>query len=106
MPGLVPGIHVILDAAKTWMAGTSPAMTARMSLRRPGAGDPVYPDAVARASLRLEPDQLDQRRPFRFLAIDDLRVRFRRRRHRLGAFLMQAPLDLLARERRAQLLVQ
>src|SRR5262245_34474872 len=28
MPGLVPGIHVLfLDAAKTWMAGTSPAMT-------------------------------------------------------------------------------
>jgi hypothetical protein len=25
MPGLVPGIHVL--AAKTWMAGTSPAMT-------------------------------------------------------------------------------
>jgi hypothetical protein len=27
MPGLVPGIHVFLLAAKTWMAGTSPAMT-------------------------------------------------------------------------------
>jgi hypothetical protein len=27
MPGLVPGIHVFLFAAKTWMAGTSPAMT-------------------------------------------------------------------------------
>jgi hypothetical protein len=28
MPGLVPGIHVLLsDEAKTWMAGTSPAMT-------------------------------------------------------------------------------
>jgi hypothetical protein len=28
MPGLVPGIHVLLFAAiKTWMAGTSPAMT-------------------------------------------------------------------------------
>jgi hypothetical protein len=26
MPGLVPGIHV-LAAQKTWMAGTSPAMT-------------------------------------------------------------------------------
>jgi hypothetical protein len=26
LPGLVPGIHVFL-AAKTWMAGTSPAMT-------------------------------------------------------------------------------
>jgi hypothetical protein len=27
MPGLVPGIHVFVDASKTWMAGTSPAMT-------------------------------------------------------------------------------
>jgi hypothetical protein len=28
MPGLVPGIHVFkLDEDKTWMAGTSPAMT-------------------------------------------------------------------------------
>jgi hypothetical protein len=28
MPGLVPGIHVFKNfAAKTWMAGTSPAMT-------------------------------------------------------------------------------
>ena len=29
MPGLVPGIHVLLNfkREKTWMAGTSPAMT-------------------------------------------------------------------------------
>ncbi len=29
MPGLVPGIHVFLSAVvfKSWMAGTSPAMT-------------------------------------------------------------------------------
>jgi hypothetical protein len=28
MPGLVPGIHVFVPAKqKTWMAGTSPAMT-------------------------------------------------------------------------------
>ena len=27
MPGLDPGIHDLLSAAKTWMAGTSPAMT-------------------------------------------------------------------------------
>jgi hypothetical protein len=27
MPALVAGIHVFLVAAKTWMAGTSPAMT-------------------------------------------------------------------------------
>jgi hypothetical protein len=32
MPGLVPGIHVFsaeLPKNKTWMAGTSPAMTKR-----------------------------------------------------------------------------
>jgi len=28
MPGLVPGIHVFASKRKTWMAGTSPAMTA------------------------------------------------------------------------------
>jgi 4-oxalocrotonate tautomerase len=27
MPGLVPGIHVLFDAKRSWMAGTSPAMT-------------------------------------------------------------------------------
>ena len=40
MAGLVPGIHVLLLTAKTWMAGTSPAMTittsrARSEIRRP-----------------------------------------------------------------------
>jgi len=27
MPGLVPGIHVLMAVRMTWMAGTSPAMT-------------------------------------------------------------------------------
>jgi hypothetical protein len=27
MPGLVPGIHAFFQGNKTWMAGTSPAMT-------------------------------------------------------------------------------
>jgi hypothetical protein len=27
MPGLVPGTHVFSAASKTWVAGTSPAMT-------------------------------------------------------------------------------
>jgi hypothetical protein len=31
MPGLVPGIHVFLLGSKTWMAGTSPAMTKEKS---------------------------------------------------------------------------
>jgi DNA ligase-associated metallophosphoesterase len=32
MPGLDPGIHVFLAAARTWMAGTSPAMTENVAL--------------------------------------------------------------------------
>jgi hypothetical protein len=32
MPGLVPGIHAFLAESKTWMAGTSPAMTSRVSV--------------------------------------------------------------------------
>jgi hypothetical protein len=35
MPGLVPGIHVFLLALKTWMAGTSPAMTRWMYRAKP-----------------------------------------------------------------------
>ncbi|MEH2548204.1 hypothetical protein V1283_004849 [Bradyrhizobium sp. AZCC 2262] len=36
MPGLVPGIHVFLFVkAKTWMAGTSPAMTASVVAPQP-----------------------------------------------------------------------
>src|SRR5882724_5227989 len=35
MPGLDPGIHVLLSRGiKTWMAGTSPAMTDRLIARR------------------------------------------------------------------------
>jgi hypothetical protein len=32
MPGLVPGIHVFLVEDKTWMAGTSPAMTTLLGI--------------------------------------------------------------------------
>ena len=37
MPGLVPGIHVFaaLQHNKTWMAGTSPAMTPKSELKTP-----------------------------------------------------------------------
>jgi hypothetical protein len=35
MPGLVPGIHVFLvESGKTWMAGTSPAMTPHFSVNK------------------------------------------------------------------------
>jgi hypothetical protein len=33
MPGLVPGIHVLMER-KAWMAGTSPAMTWEGSTKR------------------------------------------------------------------------
>jgi hypothetical protein len=32
MPGLVPGTHALLAAPKTWVAGTSPAMTREFGL--------------------------------------------------------------------------
>jgi len=35
MPGLVPGIHVSLFGGKTWMAGTSPAMTTEKLAHNP-----------------------------------------------------------------------
>jgi hypothetical protein len=42
MPGLVPGIHVLVSASrKTWMAGTSPAMT--MGKRQPRDHDRAKP---------------------------------------------------------------
>src|SRR5262249_26865239 len=57
MPGLVPGIHVFRAASKTWMAGTSPAMTnessasvetaqtngQRGAFRFPGSSRPLNP---------------------------------------------------------------
>src|SRR2546429_3463587 len=43
MPGLVPGIHVFLCMAKTWMAGTSPAMTEEREYRE----EELLADAIA-----------------------------------------------------------
>ena len=41
MPGLVPGIHVFkLPGSKTWMAGTSPAMTGNVCLKSKQAKPP------------------------------------------------------------------
>jgi hypothetical protein len=40
MPGLVPGIHVFTaQKSKTWMAGTSPAMTVIGNAARELVGD-------------------------------------------------------------------
>jgi hypothetical protein len=38
MPGFMPGIHVLLVASKTWMAGTSAGMTIPL-----GANCPALP---------------------------------------------------------------
>jgi glutaconate CoA-transferase, subunit B len=43
MPGLEPGIHVFLSAAKTWMAATSPAMTETNRFRQ----EELLADAIA-----------------------------------------------------------
>src|SRR5438128_1694809 len=60
MPGLDPAIHVLLHSMpKTWMAGTSPAMT-----RKPGHDEEKRlsrahaPAASARTSLRGPPPAL------------------------------------------------
>ena len=42
MPGLVPGIHV-LGKIKSWMAGTSPAMTVPSIGISPGMGSRMRP---------------------------------------------------------------
>jgi cysteine synthase A len=41
MPGLVPGIHAFLSDAKTWMAGTSPAMTMKNRERQMAKFDSI-----------------------------------------------------------------
>jgi hypothetical protein len=55
MPGLVPGIHVLLSRGmKTWMAGTSPAMTSFIRERASfpdGPKDQTRNDAVLNSSL-------------------------------------------------------
>src|SRR5262245_11528037 len=37
MPGLGPGIHVLISGSKSWMAGTSPAMTMRLVMSKQSA---------------------------------------------------------------------
>jgi hypothetical protein len=47
MPGLVPGIHVfLLLSSKTWMAGTSPAMTNDRSFRDEESLAPVVSEMI------------------------------------------------------------
>jgi TRAP-type C4-dicarboxylate transport system permease small subunit len=56
MPGLAPGIHVLLSAeGKTWMAGTSPAMTDEGSI-----SSPQGLNAAAPAPLRLLLDAIER----------------------------------------------
>src|SRR5215471_8210331 len=67
MPALVAGIHVLLSGArrqrKTWMAGTSPAMTWR--------GDAKRPDPPS-ASVRLDSRELDHLGPLLCFISDEL----------------------------------
>jgi hypothetical protein len=51
MPGLVPGIHVLpaLAQRKTWMAGTSPAMTKMETGRTRRANHFVFFDGLCLA---------------------------------------------------------
>jgi hypothetical protein len=55
MPGLVPGIHVFLFVCevKTWMAGTSPAMTV----------DKISPTACSIPTLSVKGDPFSLRKP-------------------------------------------
>src|SRR5690242_8517104 len=57
MPGLVPGIHVFLSRLKTWMAGTSPAMTNDFNGSQRGATDerPLQTDRRTRNRIRAPP---------------------------------------------------
>jgi hypothetical protein len=53
MPGLVPGIHVLAPASrKSWMAGTSPAMTETVSVARMESGSESTRHDRSRISLR------------------------------------------------------
>ena len=55
MPGLVPGIHVFktMPSSKSWMAGTSPALTKARGMAKP-------PTAPTLADLRQEIDRIDE----------------------------------------------
>ena len=48
MPGLVPGIHVLLAATETWMAGSSPVMTKESAFRH-------FPAGVECTAMHLQP---------------------------------------------------
>jgi hypothetical protein len=54
MPGLAPGIHVFASyqCSKTWMAGTSPAMTAGFCSLRHCHGKPsqIKPEQLGRSA--------------------------------------------------------
>jgi hypothetical protein len=57
MPGLVPGIHVFLlyQKSKTWMAGTSPAMTVRAARHCHGMRTQFKPETVIPGRAKREP---------------------------------------------------
>ena len=65
MPGLVPGIHVLRRAkGKTWMAGTSPAMTESLIGGPLGACFRVRRDGPGHVALMQTPDAFRRRAQF------------------------------------------
>src|SRR2546429_3181935 len=55
MPDLVPGIHVLWDDPRTWMAGTSPAMTANDNGSSPERTEPEAEREWRRRIIRIWP---------------------------------------------------
>src|SRR5205823_9917491 len=93
MPGLVPGIHVLLATTKTWIAETSPAMTSESNDHLPLLLPQPYARRIAIGELDagLFQHALDRRNivarrhAAAFLEIDDDRARHHRAlgQHRL-----------------------
>src|SRR5262249_601563 len=78
MPGLVPGIHAFRAVAKTWMAGTSPAMTATLAQNALSHRKPVQREVEPRwgrlfVAIRPSGDYFLRTKPPEFLDDSSLR---------------------------------
>ena len=56
MPGLVPGIYDFQALSKTWMAGTSPAMTKNQAAFRLNKNSPIRSSAFKMFSVEFAYD--------------------------------------------------
>src|SRR6476469_8661673 len=71
MPGLVPGIHALLCSLKTWMAGSSPAMTTIVELGTPamtGLNQPAAGGDAAQMKVGVAKGVLDHGQPLEVVA--------------------------------------